>query len=89
MKGKDFVIKHSQYHGCWWPNNARSQDVGSYGKVLLEYYGLSPRGQHTSIDIAVMEISDGQRKFAGLIFVGKNYKTQPNVQQNLQLNTNQ
>ena len=33
-------IPHSQYHGCWWPGNTRSQDISSHG-IDQEYSGLS------------------------------------------------
>ena len=23
-------VKHSQYHGCWWPDDARSQGISSH-----------------------------------------------------------
>ena len=36
-------IAHSQYHGSWWPCNARSLGINSHSidLVLPEYYGLS------------------------------------------------
>ena len=38
MEGKDLVILYSQYHGCRWPGNTRSQGINSNGIdiVLLE-----------------------------------------------------
>ena len=27
---KDLFILHSQYHGCWWPGDARSQGISNH-----------------------------------------------------------
>ena len=29
------VIQYSQYHGCWWPGDTRSQDISNHGIDLL------------------------------------------------------
>ena len=36
---------HSQYHGCWWPVDTRSQGISSCGIYLIprECFGLSTR----------------------------------------------
>ena len=35
------LILHSQYHGCWWPSDARSQGIRSHAVgLLLRYYKL-------------------------------------------------
>ena len=36
-------IQHGQYHGCWWPDDAKSQGISSHGiaLVLLEYSRLA------------------------------------------------
>ena len=46
MEGKDLYIWYSQYHGCRYPGDARSQGISSYGidLFLSEYSGLSTRG---------------------------------------------
>ena len=31
MEDKVLFILHTQYHGCWWPGNARSQGINSHG----------------------------------------------------------
>ena len=31
LEDKDKFILYSQYHGCWWPGAARSQDISSNG----------------------------------------------------------
>ena len=31
MEDMDMLIYHSQYNGCWWPSDARSQGIGSHG----------------------------------------------------------
>ena len=32
----------SQYHGCWWPGDGRSQTISSHGiDLVLEYSGIS------------------------------------------------
>ena len=42
---KNIHIAHGQYHGCWWPGDARSHGISSHGIDLnfLEYSGLSTR----------------------------------------------
>ena len=30
-------VKGSWYHGCWWPDNTRSQGICSYGTDLFSY----------------------------------------------------
>ena len=34
---------YSQYHGCWWPGNARKQDISRHAIdfILSEYFSLS------------------------------------------------
>ena len=41
--GQGPFILHSQYHGCWWPNNERSQGISSHGidLILQEYFNVS------------------------------------------------
>ena len=34
-EGKDLFILESQYHGCWWSGNTRSQGISSHG--ILPY----------------------------------------------------
>ena len=31
VRNMDPFTLHNQYHGCWWPGNARSQGISSYG----------------------------------------------------------
>ena len=31
LNDKKLVILHSQYHGCWWPGEARSQGISRHG----------------------------------------------------------
>ena len=38
MEDKDLFILHNQYHGYWWPGDARSQVISNHGIHL----GLSP-----------------------------------------------
>ena len=33
---------HSQYHGCWWPGDARSQSISSHGIDLIKPRLLDP-----------------------------------------------
>ena len=35
FKGNDLFIPHIQYHGCWWPGDARSQCISSHGIALV------------------------------------------------------
>ena len=39
------LILHSQYHGCWWPGDGRSQGITSHNidLIVLEYYGFTTR----------------------------------------------
>ena len=32
---KDLPILHSQYHGCWYPGDARSQGISSHDIGLI------------------------------------------------------
>ena len=45
MEDRDLPILHSQYHGCWWPGDARSQGISSHGAdlVLLKYSSFTTR----------------------------------------------
>ena len=29
------VILHNQYHGCWWPGDARRQGISSHSADLI------------------------------------------------------
>ena len=29
MEDEDLLILYSQYYGCWWPGDARSQEISS------------------------------------------------------------
>ena len=42
MDNKDQVILCRQYHGCWCPGDARSQDIGSHG-IDLEHSDFSSK----------------------------------------------
>ena len=54
VEDRDTLISHSQYHGCWWSGNTRSQGINSYGsprifqcqhqqgKVLHQYFRHNP-----------------------------------------------
>ena len=42
MEYKDLFIQHSQYHGCWWPGDARSQVISSHGIDLVPMDYSSP-----------------------------------------------
>ena len=38
---KGQIILHVQYHGCWWPSDARSQSLWNCGfDVISEYHGF-------------------------------------------------
>ena len=41
MEHKDLFVRNSQYHGCWWPGDARSQGINSHGidLAILKYSG--------------------------------------------------
>ena len=43
MENKDLFILCKQYHCCWWPGGAWSQDISYHDSVpvIPEYYGLS------------------------------------------------
>ena len=45
MKDTDQLTQDSQYNGCWWPGDPRSQGISSHGIdiVILEYCSFSPR----------------------------------------------
>ena len=45
IEDKDLFVLLSQYRGCWWPGDARSQGISSHGidLVLSEYFSLSTR----------------------------------------------
>ena len=45
MKDKQLFILYSQYHGCWWPGDARNHGISSHSidLVLLENPSLSTR----------------------------------------------
>ena len=45
VENEDLFILCRQYHGCWWPGNARSQGISSndIGLVILECSGLSKK----------------------------------------------
>ena len=45
VEDDDPCILHSQYHGHWWPGDARSQYISSRGinLVSLQYSGFTPR----------------------------------------------
>ena len=40
---KDLLILWKQYHGCWWPGDARSQDIKGHDTKYLDYSDLSIR----------------------------------------------
>ena len=42
LEDKGSVILHSQWHGCWWPDNARTQGISSHGiiHIILQHSGL-------------------------------------------------
>ena len=46
MRGMDPLVLHSQYHGCWWPGNVRSQGIcrNDIDSALLKYSKLKPEG---------------------------------------------
>ena len=50
MYVKDLFIIHDQYHGCWWPGDARSQGISSGGINLFtsEYSDLSIKRVNTA-----------------------------------------
>ena len=35
MEDKDLSILHSQYYGCWWPSDTRSQGINNHDIDLL------------------------------------------------------
>ena len=43
MDGEDLLIQQNQYHGCWWPGDARSHAINSHdiGLVRSEYSGFT------------------------------------------------
>ena len=45
MQNKDSFIVHRQYHGSWWPGEARNQGISNHGidQILTEYPGLGAR----------------------------------------------
>ena len=43
MEDNSQSILQSQYHGCWWPGDGRSQGINSYGIDLVSTeYSISP-----------------------------------------------
>ena len=36
VKDENLFILHSQYHGCWWPGDARRQGISSLGIDLVD-----------------------------------------------------
>ena len=58
LEGKDLLILHSQYHGCWWHGNTRNHDVRSpdidiklsirrvdiVNQIMFEYHWTSQTG---------------------------------------------
>ena len=46
-------ISHGQYHGCWWPDDARSQGISNHGVGLIILWCLSSfySGMFTSLDV--------------------------------------
>ena len=53
MEGKDLFILQNQYHGFWWPGDARSQVISSHGidPVIIEYSGFNTRRVNLAEDI--------------------------------------
>ena len=51
MEDKDLFILHSQYHGCWWPGDARSQDISSHDIHLVfpEYSSFCVRRVNSAL----------------------------------------
>ena len=43
MQDKHLLILHSQYHGCWWPGDTRSQGVNNHVSDLGKSGNLGPR----------------------------------------------
>ena len=43
VEDKDLLILYTQYHGCWWPGDARSQAINNHGidLICLEYCSFS------------------------------------------------
>ena len=43
LEDRDPFMLQSQYHGCWWPGDARSQDINNHGIDLVrsEYSGFT------------------------------------------------
>ena len=39
---KDLPILHGQYHGCWWPGDARSQGIKKHNIGLVKPRELGP-----------------------------------------------
>ena len=37
QENKNLLISHSQYHGCWWPGDNRSQGINSHGIDLVSW----------------------------------------------------
>ena len=55
----------SQYHGCWWPGDGRSQTISSHGiDLVLEYSGISTRTN---------EISDGNNMMMPSHYLNQNW----------------
>ena len=40
------LMLYNEYHGCWWPDDARSQVISSHGVdlVILEYFSFNIKG---------------------------------------------
>ena len=54
LKDQDLPISHSQSRGCWWPGDARSQDINSHDNDPIESRSLYP---HTlGVKIAAIAI---------------------------------
>ena len=46
-----FILQvYGQWHGCWWPGDARSQDIYSHG-IDPEYSILNTRGVNDCIQL--------------------------------------
>ena len=50
LKTKHLLSQDSQCYGCWWPGDARSQDISSYGidLVVLQYCSFNTRRVNAS-----------------------------------------
>ena len=38
LENQDSPILHNQYHGCWYPDDARNQGISRHGITLLSYH---------------------------------------------------